>query len=63
MFFRGVAETNPTMQFGVVTFGNKVYQTPGLKIKFQTYSEELGREILRIPPNPSQSVDDEGNRY
>jgi len=48
------------MRFGVVTFGNIVFETDELKIKFQAHSSSLTDKMRGITPNPDRGPQDEG---
>ena len=48
------------MLYGVVTFGNQVFQSSDLLIKFQSFSQDLIDQMNDITANPSETVADEG---
>ena len=48
------------MLYGVVTFGNQVFQSSDLLIKFQSFSQDLIDQMNGITANPSETLADEG---
>jgi len=48
------------MRFGVITFGNQVFQTPDLLIRFQEFSPNLLNRMAGITANPARGPADEG---